>query len=311
MHPQVQVTLNRALEAPWFHSIRSFGEENPDTVFYVIWREHGGSGFFSNVFQVLGHLAIADALNMTPVVEMESIKTFYNEADPINGTTNAWEYYFRQPCDVPLETVYKSKYVVVCNGRFNWSIYDDLETPGRLVRKYLHVQSHIQSFADKFVSDSFTGKKVLGIHFRGQEMARTPHHPTPATPTQMIERARMLLDRYSIDRIFIVSEEQAYVDTIKGLFGDIVTSTAAFRTYDINAYDIRPYPRQDHMYNLGLDVLRDAIILSRTDYLLAVGANGLAGGSNVSQFAQVLNAGAYQHVELIDNGVNPEEPAST
>jgi hypothetical protein len=85
----------------------------------------------------------------------------------------------------------------------------------------------------------------------------------------------------------------------------MVLHTAAFRTYDVNAYYIRPYPRPLHMYHLGLDVLKDALLLTRADYLLAGGANGLAVGSNVSLMAQVWNAGAYKHVELVDNGINP------
>jgi hypothetical protein len=242
---------------------------------------------------------------MTPVVDMENATTFYNEAHPINGTRNAWEYYFRQPSDVSLETVYKSKYVVVCDGRFIASIYDDIETPGRIIRKYLHVKSPILRFCDDFVSEYLKGKSVLGVHFRGSDQWLAQHHPTPARPEQMIERTRMLLDRFSVDRIFIVSEEQAYLDLFKSLFGEMVVSTCAYRTYDVDAYKIRPYPRIDHMYNLGLDVLRDTLILSRADYLLALGANGFATGSNVSQFAQVLNAGKYKHVECIDNGTNP------
>jgi hypothetical protein len=85
----------------------------------------------------------------------------------------------------------------------------------------------------------------------------------------------------------------------------MVVHTAAFRTYDLNAYHIRPYPRPLHMYRLGLDVLKDAMLLAQADYLLAGGTNGLAVGSNVSLMAQVWNAGAYNHVELIDNGINP------
>lgn len=300
----VQMILGRVRESSCFHSIRSFGEGNPETVFYVIWREQGGSGFFSNVFHVLGHLIIADSLGMTPVVDMENIKTYYNEADPINGTRNAWEYYFRQPGDISLGAVYRSKNVVFCTGKFIDSIYENIETPGRIVRKYLHIQSHIQKFCDDFVSEFFSGKSVLGIHFRGQEQKHAEHHPTPARPEQIIERTRMLLDRFPIDRIFIVSEEQDYVDLIKRQFGDMVVSTCAFRTYDINAYHIRPYPGKEHMYNLGLDVLRDTLILSRSDYLLALGNDGMAWGSNVSLFAQVLNGGVYKHVECIDNGIN-------
>jgi hypothetical protein len=59
------------------------------------------------------------------------------------------------------------------------------------------------------------------------------------------------------------------------------------------------------MYHLGLDVLKDVLLLARADYLLAGGTDGVASGSNVSRMAQVWNADTYQHIELIWNGVNP------
>jgi hypothetical protein len=63
------------------------------------------------------------------------------------------------------------------------------------------------------------------------------------------------------------------------------------------------------MYHLGLDVLKDALLLSRCHYLLAGGRDGVASGSNVSRMAQVMNMagkdGVYRHVDLIWNGMNP------
>src|SRR5690349_20418844 len=43
---------------------KSFGDKNPDKIFYVIWINSGGSGFFSNFSNVLCHLKIADQAGM-------------------------------------------------------------------------------------------------------------------------------------------------------------------------------------------------------------------------------------------------------
>jgi len=59
------------------------------------------------------------------------------------------------------------------------------------------------------------------------------------------------------------------------------------------------------MYLLGRDILQEALLLSSCDYLLASGVNGLASGSNVSQFAQMVNNKRYKHVETIFNGASP------
>jgi hypothetical protein len=96
----------------------SFGSRNPGRVFYVIWRERFGSGFFSNLSHVLCHLMIADTLRMEPIVDFENFPTLYNEDDEVQGTRNAWEYYFRQPSSVPLREVYESRHVFLCDGKY-------------------------------------------------------------------------------------------------------------------------------------------------------------------------------------------------
>jgi hypothetical protein len=169
----------------------------------------------------------------------------------------------------------------------------------------LRVRAPIREEVEAFYKEFFLGKTVLGVHFRGQEHRTAPDRWACPTVEQMLARTRMLLAVYPINAIFLVTEEQAYLDAYSAAFPGMVLHTAAFRTYDVNAYYIRPYPRPLHMYRLGLDVLKDTLLLARADYLLAGGANGLAVGSNVSLMAQVWNADAYKHIELIDNGINP------
>jgi hypothetical protein len=169
----------------------------------------------------------------------------------------------------------------------------------------LRVRAPIQEEVEAFYKEFFLGKTVLGVHFRGQEHKTAPDRWACPNVEQMLSRTRMLLAAYPINAIFLLTEEQAYLDAYKAAFHGMVLNTAAFRTYDVNAYNIRPYPRPLHMYRLGLDVLKDTMLLARADYLLAGGANGLAVGSNVSLMAQVWNAGAYKHIELIDNGITP------
>ncbi len=283
----------------------SFGEANPEHIFYVIYREGNGAGFFSNVFHVLGHLMLAEKLGITPVVDMKHFPTVYNEREPINDTFNAWEYYFTQPAGFSLDDVYRSRHVAFCDGKSHWHVYYDNALAISLAQRFLRVLAPIREEVEGFYKEFFLGKTVLGVHFRGQEMKVAPDHPACPTVEQMLTRTRILLAAYPIDAIFLVTEEQAYLDAYRAAFGDMVLHTAAFRTYDVNAYRIRPYPRPLHMYDLGLDVLKDTLLLARTDYLLAGGNDGLAIGSNVSRMAQVWNAGAYRHIELIWNGVNP------
>jgi hypothetical protein len=133
-------------------------------------------------------------------------------------------------------------------------------------------------------------------------------HPVPPTEEQMLERARRMLERFDIDRVFVLSEEQAYVDRFKKEFGPRVVVSPAFRTHGTNAYTLEPPPRPRHMYLLGREVLVDTLLLSTADYLLAGGMGGLAFGSGVSLMAQMLNNGAYKGMDLVYNGISPAGP---
>lgn len=277
--------------------VRSFGPQNPDKVFYVIWRERG-PGLFSIASSTLCHLHLAESLGMIPVVDMENFTSHYNEDHPVNDTRNSWEYYFRPVTDYPLDEVYNSRAVVFCDGSYPAGYSFCITRVAGLDaiwRKYITVDPDVLEFVDAYCEQNIAGSSVLGVHFRGQEFRVAPGHWFPPTPTQMINRAHTLMTDGGYRKIFVVTEEQSYLDLFRREFGDQVIHTDAFRTHEVNAYGI--YPRPDHKYLLGRDVLRDTLILSRCNALLC-------SDSNVSEAAQFLNAGHYEKVSFIDNGPN-------
>ena len=76
--------------------------------YYIIYREEGGAGFFSNYMCVLGHIVLARKFGYIPVVDMKNYKTLYSEDIPVAGTENAWNYYFQDAGGVTLEEAYAS-----------------------------------------------------------------------------------------------------------------------------------------------------------------------------------------------------------
>ncbi len=282
--------------------VRSFGPANPDKVFYVIWRDQR-PGFFSIVTSTLCHLHIARQLGMVPVIDMEHFGSKYNEDHSVEGTCNAWEYYFKPVSPYSLEEVYNSKTVAFCDGGYPSGYAFSLTEAPELqdvYRSYVRIQASIGEFVDHFEAENFAGARVLGIHFRGQDQRTAPLHPLPATPRQMITRARQLLSQGGYEKVFVATEEQAYLSLLKRAFGSRVIHTHRFRTTDVDPYQM--YPRPNHKYLLGLEVLRDALLLGRCNALLCA-------SSNVSEFAQFYGAGRYDVVSKIDNGVNVGNPA--
>ena len=103
---------------------------------------------------------------------------------------------------------------------------------------------------------------------------------------------------HDFDRVFLVTEGQEYLRKFKKSFGHRLQYSQACRPYRRNAY--RYYPRPLHMYRLGLEVLSDAIILSRCGGLVS-------GNSNVSEAAIMLNRGRYRVNHQILLGMNSSD----
>jgi hypothetical protein len=194
----------------------SFGPRHPDKVFYVIWRENHGSGFFSNLSQILCHLIVADSLGMQPVVDFENFPTLYNEDEEVSGTRNAWEYYFAQTSPVPLKEVYESRHVFFCDGTypsgFNYSVAA-IAGSQRVFDRHVKVLPEIEDSLQGWLTGF--GARTLGVHFRGQEMNRAAGHPFGPTERQILDATRALVRERNFDRIFLVTEDQGHLDLFR------------------------------------------------------------------------------------------------
>jgi hypothetical protein len=281
-------------------STARLGSRHPDKKFYVIWREYPGSGFFSNVFHVLCHLERAHSLGMEPVVDFRDFVTLYHEEEEIAGTRNVWEYYFKPTSRVPLDEVYDSSHVFLCDGKYPRGFGHDAAHHARLrlcfdrsVRIHPEIEQSVKQWMGGF------GARTLGVHFRGQEQNRAPGHLFGPTGRQILRVTNKALEEGDFDRIFVVTEDQRYLDLLRAEFGSMVFATDSFRTSGENAYRMSPRPL--HKYLLGREVLVDALLLSRCQALVA-------SGSNVSEFATLVNGGRFEAVWRIWNGANSTNP---
>ena len=287
--------------------------------FYIIFRSgelwcHGG--FFSNLLHVISHLIIAEKKGLIPVVDMKNYPTPYNEKIPVRGSQNSWDYYFQPVSPYTLDEVYKSDAYVMCDGVYQDWMFSVLnsghfEAVTDIINRYIHIHSDIWNMIVQAIKqiEPWSGH-ILGVHFRGWSMAVAPNHPMPPSFDQIKFYIYYLLAIYPIKKIFLSTEQSEYVDKLKEEFGDMLMYNANyFRTpQNVNAYTMNPAPRELHFYRLGLNVLLDAVLLSRADYLLAGGHPGfgnLAMGSNVSLFAQIMNNKHFKDMVLIRNGIVP------
>lgn len=278
-----------------FTKYKSFGDKNPDKIFFVISRTPFEAGFFSNYAHVMRYLKLIENTEFIPVVDFENFKTFYNEDEPINGTKNSWEYYFEQVSPYSLEEVYQSKNVLFCDGTYQHNVEFKENELFECYNKYFKVKPNILDSLKEY-EKYFENNKVLGIHFRGKDLNIFPGHSFGVTEKQMFKYTDEIIKKYGVNKIFLATDEQGYLDLFVERYGDMVFFADNFRTKKINEFNINP--RENHRYLLGKEVLIDVLLLLK--------CNGfLHGKSGIPRTIDALKPN-YEFKYFIDNGPNSD-----
>lgn len=275
-------------------SYGSFGEKNKKKIFYIIKRSPG-AGLFSNVIFVLNHIKIAKKHGFIPVVDMENFPTIYNENHKIKKIKNSWEYYFNSLNKYTLDEVYKSKNVIFTNNRFykhmTHKIYSNKFNE---FKKIIKIKNEYNKLANKFYIKNIKGNKVLGIHLRGSSYKTSANHPSPPTFNQIKYKINDLIKKEKFKKIFLCTEDKGYMNYMKKEFGKKILYLNAYRSYNDDAFKI--YPRNNHRYNLGKEILIDTLILMKCHTFLYT-------RTNVSTFVKFFSNKRIKFIE-IKNGLN-------
>jgi len=276
--------------------IAKFGDLNPDKIFYIIKRDPG-AGIFSNFVYIMNHLRIAYVHEFIPYIDMEKWPSWYSEDEPINNTMNSWEYYFHQVCEYSSEEIYQSKNIIITRNDF----YNDfsktlIDDPifKILFKKYIKIQDHINKEAQDFIDKNFKDKKVMGVYLRGGECKRTPNHTMPPTKKQVECYINETLKKNDFDLIFLSTKEIHYEKIFQNSYKNQLKVYDSFKD-EKDCFQI--YPRKNHRYLLGKEIIVEMLILSKLENL----SYNL---SNVSLMSLFFNLNSKQSRYLLDNGTN-------
>jgi hypothetical protein len=279
--------------------IKNFGNKNRNIIFYVIQRLRGG-GMFSNLNFVLHHLKIAKDLNCIPIVDMQNFPTKYNEFRPIDKSFNAWDYYFKPLNKYKLSEVYKSKFVIIVDGKTNglseFDTFRNLNSEHyKIYKKMIKFKPYIIYEVNKFIKNNFEGQKILGVHFRGTDMKNQERHPFPATPNQIIGQINKNIRKYNYKKIFLVTEEKKYLDILLKKFKDKIIYTQSFRSNKSNIFEQNI--RKNHRYKIGKENIIDMLLLAKTDRIICT-------NSHLPDASRFINKNLNSKVIEIKNGNN-------
>lgn len=269
------------------YKLSSFGNKNKKLIFYVIKRDVG-SGFFSNLFFVLNHIRIAQKFNFIPVIDMKNFKTIYNDKSKKYKSKNFWNIYFKKITKYDLKDVYMSNNVIFSSNFLPFdTVFEWRKNNLRKVyKKYIKINPKFLSKKNNFIEKNFK-QKILGIHFRGTSYKIARSHSFQPTLKIMIDLINSLIKKYNYKQIFVITEEQAYLDSLKKEYKDKLIFYESYRSYKDDAFKI--YPRKDHRYKLGEEILVETLILSECDGLISNMTNVEKAARFISQKKQMIH----------------------
>ncbi len=253
--------------------IKNFGEKNPSKIFYVIKRTPG-AGMFSNLTFVLNHLKVAKKFDFIPIVDMQNYPSIYNESKKINGSKNSWEYYFKKLSNYSLSEVYKSKNVLITDDYFEKNMSLDITQISGFKKLKKNIQFNknlINEFKVLYKKLFKNEKNILGIHFRGTTYKTARGHAFPLSKKLMIENINYLINKFKYKKIFLVTEEDKYLEYFKKVYKEKLIYCNFYRSKKQDAFKI--YPRKLHRYKLGKEIILETLLLSKCKGLTFVKSN--------------------------------------
>ena len=242
---------------------------------------HHGAGMFSYIWEVLR--GIYRYPNQTYHVQFGRESCYFDEhMFEQQNLDNVWEYYFEQLNSTGLDNITDIVNISTdAETEYRDVFMDKSEYANRtleyhdIISKHLKLLPHVSEKIENFYDTYFKNKKILGIHCRGTD------HPDKKDMQYYINEISKYVDDY--DYIFIASDEQYRVDCIKQIFGEKVIE------YNVTTRSASDAPLHYHTkfqcskYHIGEDVIIEAFLLAKTNYLLC------CTGSNVNFFVRALN----------------------
>lgn len=308
---------------------KTFGEKNPDVTFYVIrpyyfvapneLLTHPQHLLFY-YYLILQKISHAVQNGWLPVVDLENYEglLYFAEKEPVHGTRNAWEYFWKQPSPYTLEEVYQSKNVILSTR--NSVDYGHIpptlmERPFQKYAEKLSVQcskyavltefnDFTRDYIDQWQEKLFPkDKRILGVVYRSTSYGkdRTPNssHPMQPSLASLVVKARKLMKEYEMDYVFFVNEEEENIRAMTQSFGEklIVLPRARYENFhEFSPEDPNPLYVFGQRYPTNLSYLTEIALLSRCTGLLGAMSSG-------TRAALIWNHDQYEVKQIVDLGL--------
>lgn len=301
---------------------KSFGPQNSDKTIYIIRSIDDHSRLYigpvhnllANYFYVLSHMQYAKTKGWVPVVDELNYPVYNSIKEPINGTKNAWEYFWKQPGGISLEEAYQSKNVVLSKQSWFWQWdmgYDGNKYRDKRIINEMNICSSKASLNEEMKSFVMEAKKgtfqnrsrILGVNVRlggySKESAiRGNGHPMQPDIVELIQLTKIKMSAWNLNYVFLASDTEFAAKRFQEEFGEKLILYKRERA-EIGKEYARDAEKHmyaaENSYRTARDYLTEMELLSCCNALLGSITSGL-------RYALIRNNNAFEHVEIIEKG---------
>jgi hypothetical protein len=281
------------------------GAEEPEKTYYVIRPASKAEGLLSLYFNSgVAEIQWAQENGYIPYIDFDTENCQYHVERKVNGTTNAWEYYFNQPNHLTANEIAQKRNVLLSG----WSqkkrklmkpTIENVQTDlfRSICLEKCAVNESVLKMADKIAERQLKKEKTLGVFIRGTDyVALQPkgHYRQP-TVEQVMEKVDEFCTKYDIQKILVVTEDFEIFQKFKNKYGEMAFSSDDDFVKNYSATDYVENSFQNDPYERGLKYLIRLLLLTKCDYLVSSITNG-------SMFVLAGKKEAYKEQYLFDLG---------
>lgn len=277
-------------------------------IYYIIRfddEQHCGWTVWERV--VLYQSIYAKDCGMIPVVDMQNYRSIYQEETDYKKV-NAWDLYYEQPVDVPLDVAYDSNNYILSDSSQEWFVWVRMRKSKRFTHEYLRQTYNTYIRLKKPVIEKLEGRfrailptaekadvRMLGICVRGTDYKKF-HHAVQPEIKALAKEAAYRLEEYHCKYYFIATEDCELYEELKSFLPKkkILTYNAG----NIKQCDglIGDFIRNEKSADeSSMDYLTTLYILDKCTGLIG----GVCGATIVAQYRRKV---PYEYIDIKDYG---------
>ncbi len=254
-------------------------------------------GLFAFLRRVTEFLYYCDNMGFTPYIQWSN-SDYFDET--ITFTDNPFEYFYKQPGNITLETLNYSSVVSYAPGKATIArsfISSHLSDPGKefiehmgaMINKYLFLNDEVNKAVNGFIAEKNICDDTLGVHIRGTDIKKVyKNHPVYVEPKDFYPYIDEAIGEYGFKRVFLATDDTDVLSEFLEHYNSIpvVYSETVVRGNGLlGIHKEAAFNKEISAYKEGVNALCDT-------YSLSMCGGIVSGTSHVSMFSRMIKSGA-------------------